>query len=586
MPKFPINDAIITATTLTKVAPATNVVKLPVPPKLTPTQMGALGEGVVQPPTVKPEIAPASAVASSRSTPAYHATLFKTFDLSAVPTYNFYTETENAAPTSDPSGSLWSLPRYVTLRWRIAPTVPTRTVSQKGVRPFVTSDVVKPPRAATFDVAKTALANGYISPGVVQAVISDPPPPVTTKPTAIDEDSFLLAASAKGQSATDHVGDPKSPYSIGQLSFAPLTTVVNFVDPSIAGTFDENRLKVATDPLHLTVAGSLAKIIGALEVVSEFNQDVPVQNPPPDFTAHPNTPTVMYIGYVIERYDMLVDGTMVLGRTILIDDPNVDEFVDQQVAYAGRYAYRIRSIVQWTHRSDVDFAGTSTIDRLSSFAGLITPPLASFYAGYWSDWTRTEVADTVPPEPPDEVTVRPVSWRKEIRVSWKMPNDPQNDLSKLTLVRAEVNSRRISDWRILGEFVVGNGSYVDRDVVPSEGGHSYIYALYSWSYHGVFSPLSDQVEARLSPPDSREELPVVQVAVAGKDPMTHASNEIGVGPTEIKANRRLTFYCRSGTSRQPLRDSTYLVEARSLSTGERALVQLDVDATDIGVVDA
>ena len=147
-------------------------------------------------------------------------------------------------------------------------------------------------------------------------------------------------------------------------------------------------------------------------------------------------------------------------------------------------------------------------------------------------------------------------------------------------------SGRVSDWKVLGEFVVGNGSYVDRDVRTYESGHSYIYALYSWSYHGVISPLSDQVEARLSPTDSREELPVIQISDAGADPMVHASNKRGVDPTEIKANQRLTFYCRGGDSRHPLRDSTYLAEVRSLSTGETALVTLDVDATDIGVVDA
>lgn len=525
-------------------------------------------------------------VSSNKSAPAYYSTLFRKFGLTAEPTYNYYVENEGVAPTSDQSGTLSSLPRYVTLRWRTAPTIPTRQVSQKGVRPYITPDVVHPPKAASFDVAKAALANGYVAPGVISAVIAEPPPPVTTFPTKIDEDSFLLAKETTGQSATDHLGDKSSYYSLAPVSLAQEAKVVNFVDPSIAGTFDANRISIATDPLHLTVAGSLAKVIGSLEVLSEFNQDVSIQNPAPDFVAHPEAPTVAYIGYIIERYDLRSDGSMVLGRSISIDDPTVDEFIDRQVAYDGTYAYRMRSIVQWTHPSDLDFGGASTIDRLSSFAALVTPPLASFYAGDWSDWTRTQVIDTVPPDPPDEVTVRPVSWKGEIRISWREPNNPQKDLSKLTLVRATVASGRVSDWEKLGDFAVRNGSYIDRDVRIHESGYSYIYALYSWSYHGVISPLSDQIEARLSPSDSKTELPVIQISDDGADPMAHASNKHGVDPTEIKANERLTFYCRGGDSRQPLRDSTYLVEARSLSTGEKALVTLDVDATDIGVVDA
>lgn len=535
---------------------------------------------------VDPQVFVPPEVTSAKSSPAYFSTLFRKFGLLAESTYNFYVEGEGVAPVFDQSGTLDSLPRYVTLRWKTAPTIPTRQISQKGVRPYITPEVLQPPKAASFEVAKSALANGYIAPGVITAVIAEPPPPVTTFPTKIDEDSFLLAKETAGQFATDHLGDANSYYSIEPVSLVQEAKVVNFVDPSIAGTFDSNRISIATDPLHLTVAGSLAKVMGSLEVLSEFNQDVAIQNPAPDFTAHPEAPTVAYIGYIIERYDLRPDGSMVLGRTISIDDATVDEFVDRQVAYDGTYAYRMRSIVQWTHASDLDFAGTSTIDRMSSFAALTTPPLASFYAGDWSDWTRTKVVDTVPPDPPDEVTVRPVSWKGEIRISWREPNNPQNDLSKLTLVRAEVVSGRVSDWKKLGDFVVGNGSYVDRDVRTYESGHSYIYSMYSWSYHGVISPLSDQIEARLSPSDSKEELPVIQISDDGADPMVHASNKKGVDPTEIKANGRLTFYCRGGDSRQPLRDSTYLVEARSLSTGEKALVTLDVDATDIGVVDA
>lgn len=524
-------------------------------------------------------------ISSAQSITAYHSTLFREFHLRAESTYNFYVDGEDVAPTSDTPGALTTLPRYVTLRWNTAPPTVSNAESTKGVRPYINPDV-KPIRTATsLEIAKHALANGYISPGVVSSLIVDPPAPVSTQ-TSIDEDSFLLDQSAGGQSAADHVGVKTSPYAIKRLANAEPATVVNFIDPSVAGVFDTNRIQISTDALHLTVAASLAKVIGSLEVISEFNQDVPIQNPPPDFTGRSDSPTVVYVGYVIERYDVGPEGSMVLTRTIMIDDPAMDEFIDRQVAYGGKYVYRIRSIVQWTRTSDIDFNGISTIDRMSSFSSLVSPPLASFYAGDWTDWVRTEVVDNVPPEPPDEVTVRPVSRNKEIRIAWKMPNDPQDDLSGITLVRAVVNNGRISDWQNIGSFAVSNGSYTDRGVMTYESGYSYIYALYSHSYHNVISALSDQIEARLSPADSREEIPVIQVDVRGADPMTHASNTIGVGPTEIKANNSLTFYCRGGTSRQPLRDSTYLVEVRSLSTGERTLVNLDVDATDIGVADA
>ncbi len=543
---------------------------------------------VKQPQTKPPTIDPPTTVTSAKSTQAYHSTLFRSFNLRAESTYNFYVDGEEVEPTSDVSGTLASLPRYVTLRWRPAPTPASKVLPQKGVRPFITPEIVKHPTAATMDVAVTALANGYVSPGVLSALVVDPPLPVLRMPTRIDEDSFLLSKSTAGQFAADEMGDKTSLFAVTPLTLAPIpATVVNFVDPSIAGTFDVNRLQIATDPLHLTIAGSLAKVIGSLEVISEFNQDVPVQNPPPDFTGHPDVPTVMYVGYVIERHDMQPDGSLELGRVITIDDATQDEFIDQQVSYGGTYIYRMRSIVQWTRSSDLDFAGLSTIDRSTAFAARVLPPMASFYAGDWCDWARTQVLDTVPPEPPDEVIVRPISWKGEIRVAWRVGNDPQRDITSFKLLRAVSMAGRISEWRELGTFPVANGSYIDRDVRPYEEGQaSYIYALYSTSYHGVDSFLSDQMEARLAPSDSKEELPVVQAEVRGADRTLHPSGKQLPGPTEIKANKRLTFYCRSATSGHPLRDSMYVVEVRSLATGERALVALDVDATDIGVADA
>ncbi len=538
-----------------------------------------------QPVTRPPQVDVNKTVSSMFSVGAYHSTLFRAFALSAVATYNFYVEGEQSAPTIDISGSLVDLPRYVTLRWHTAPPIPARAGKKKGMR---VQDFKPPLPAAQMDVAVTALANGYISPGVIFALITDAPAPVTKSPTKIDEDAFLLSKTSAGQEAANLIGDKSSQFAILQTSlFTEPVSVVNFIDPSIAGTFEASRLNIATNPLHLTMAGSLAKILGSLEVISEFNQDVPIQNPPPDFVTTSDVPAVTYIGYMIERFDMGKDGSMNLGRTIIIDDPTMDEFIDRQVAYGGVYTYRIRSIVQWTRTDDIDFAGVSTIDRPSAFSSLVSPPLASFYAGDWSDWAKSEVLDTVPPEPPDEVTVRPVSWKGEIRIAWKVGNDPQRDLTRFKLVRAKSSAGRVHDWQEIGSFGIANGSYVDRDVRSyEEGSESYIYALYATSYHGVDSHLSDQVEAKLSPLGSREELPVVQVGIAGDDRTVHPSGKKPPGPTEIKANRRLTFYCRQATSGHPLRDSVYMVEVRSLSTGERALVTLDVDAIDIGVTDA
>ncbi len=523
------------------------------------------------------------AITSMSSTVAFHSTLFEDLGLRASSVYNFFTSDEETAFAADPSASLGSLPRYVVLDWNPASAPRDFTLSRKGLRPFDPRTPTSPP-ALDVPTARNAVANGYVAPGAVQALLVAPI--VLPHVPRFDEDLFLSSPSSAGQSAAFaateseefHVVSPPPPS--GRIR-------VNFVDPSIAGALDGNRIRLASDHTHLASMGAFAKLASGLEVISEFNQDVSLRNPVPVFPASSNTPNLMYVGYIIERFTLDPSGSMLLTRTVPIDDPGQSSFIDREVVYGGRYSYRIRSLVQWTHGPSVGFFGSSSLDRSPSFntAAASAARQASFYAAEWSDWARVAVLDVVPPEPPDELTVRPISAKGQIRVTWKMPNDPQRDIASVTLLRSVGMSGRYTEWIPLVTVVPANGAFVDTDVAPHESSNqSYMYAMFSTSFHGTRSVLSERIIARLTD-RSRYlgEEPVKLAGHRGADPMGHAEGPASPLPTEIVALERIVAYARGGDSALPLFDRTYVIEVQSLSTGERAEVTLGVDTTDVGL---
>jgi hypothetical protein len=193
--------------------------------------------------------------------------------------------------------------------------------------------------------------------------------------------------------------------------------------------------------------------------------------------------------------------------------------------------------------------------------------------------------DDVPPDPPDELTVIPFSRKGLVRVVWKMPNDPRRDVAQLTLLRSVGISGRYSDWQVMGHFVPSNGVFVDNDVAPHELSHrTYMYAMYSTSFHGLQSTLSGKISVRIT--DRSRYLgedPPILVGPAGDDPMDHAVGVRVRDPIEVIAYDRVTAYVRGGPSSLPLFDRSYVIEVQSLATGERAEIGLAVDTTDVGL---
>lgn len=529
-----------------------------------------------------PDISSPQTINSLSSTTAFHPTLFENLNLRAQSVYNFYTADESSAFTSDLSASLDSLPRYVKLTWNPASAPRNFTLSRKGLKPFDDRIPTVQP-AIELSAAKNAVANGYIAPGTVQALLV--PPTVVQNTPQFDEDFYL--ASSHIQRSAPAIIDSDSDFHVTSIPSPSIRIRVNFIDPSIAGALDENRIAMASDHVHLASLGSFSKLASGLEVISEFNQDIPLRNPVPVFPAPINTPDLMYIGYILERYTLGTDGSMVLSRSVIIDDPGQSDFIDREVVYEGRYSYRIRALIQWAHAYNVGFFGTSSLDRPPLFdtsAGS-TARQASFIACEWSDWARVAVLDEIQPDPPDELIVIPMSSKETIRVVWKCPNNPRGDIASVTLLRSTGQNGIYSDWVTLVRTNVANGCFVDTDAKHIESsGLTYMYAMYSTTYHGLRSTLGDRIEVSLTE-RSRYfgENPIRRIGPRGDDPLAHARGPVGKIPSELIAVNRAVFYNRDAQSSIPLFDRPYVVEIQSLSTGERAEILLNVDTTDVDV---
>lgn len=528
---------------------------------------------------------PTKIVKSAGSAIAYHSTLFEDFSLTAVGYYNFFEDDELTNPTQDQSAHINDIARYIELSWRGVPVRQVILPSRKGQRPPDERQAgIKPVLSA--EAANSSVANGYVSPGTVRALLVNPV--IAKQISKFDEDAFLTDPTGGGRNAATYRQEDTSPFHFDPLPSKTERVRANFVDPSIAGALAPTRIGVSSEQVHLATLGSFGKLAPGLEVLSEFNQDVPQRNPPPKFPASTDAPTLMYVGYIIERYSLGADGEMNFNKSISLDDPWQRKYIDRDVLFAERYAYRIRTIVQWTHPSDVGFGGKSTLSRNTIFdaaAGTQTSE-ASFYSGDWSDWSNVEIVDDLLPEPPDELTIRPISSRGIIDVVWKMPNDPQRDLASVRLLRAEMVGGRLGPWKQLGEFAATNGRFVDHAVAPyEESSTAYVYSMYSVSVHGELSALSEQIEARMSDKSHRiGEEPLRQVAIRGGDPFGSSSSKRQMQRDwTVIAKQTANFYIRSADSSHPLFDRNYVVEIQSLSTGERVQVTLAVDSTDIHV---
>jgi hypothetical protein len=379
-----------------------------------------------------------------------------------------------------------------------------------------------------------------------------------------------------------------------------------FIYTALGGVIDEKKIGLMSKIEHAETVTALAQVLPNLEMLARSgihnrHRDVKLVS----FLSPSDLKPLEYVGYVLEKYAKNGSGVFELVETILLPSRDYDEYVDTKVVYGGVYRYRIRTIMRWTRSVNVDHEGRdeSVIEHYGSQTHGIATYQSSYVAGEWSkQWAYGSLLDMVPPSPPDELTVRPDSFRKLIVVTFKLPDNSQRDISSMRLFRKIQDSfgQDKTEWAMISEsretlngseLAPSNVIFNDPDVEYfQEHGLRYVYAAQTLSKHGESSVLSEQLAARLNRDyASYGEFGIDFVSSPGvrmeyfgafaTSPIRKSSFEVvaAVPPAaneEAVRKASFVFSGREAVGNAAFDDSDYVLRVESLDTGEVRDVEL------------
>ena len=408
---------------------------------------------------------------------------------------------------------------------------------------------------------------------------------------------------------------------------------VKLIHTNMEGLVSPERVGAATSPEHAESIIAVSQFAGNLAVYAAagFQEQQRAINIP-SFSAPEDMKPLEYIGYVIEKFEQ-IGGSFRLVETINIPGREYDRYIDTKVKYGVPYRYRIRSIIRWCRPIARGVMGYDKTYSTASVAGLdsVAPNLVSFFGSEWSrDWGQAMVIDTTPPNPPDELVVRPHSAEKAIEITMKLPHNPQRDISKMTLWRklqdewgndltnwvqitepsdpktsqgtklpAVMNFREEQDQETgrdplaynrsivnqFVEFAPVNARFIDYGVQYFGGQtrYRYVYAAMCHTRHGEKSKLSDQLSAIVNPEWAKTgEYPVKFVSCAGVDrdfdtgvfstyPERHIRSEVVQRP-----GSHFSLVAQARTAKRALNNNTYVARVESLDTGQHVDIPVKV----------
>jgi len=647
-------------------------------------------------------------VFSAESGEAPFETFFHDFDLQAFPFYNFWTpdETKNDI-TERGNRDLSDIPRFIKLTWNPAPDLQDpeeklkpRRADIRDIKPVVFSGEIDKPivfankgiqflpehlQKVGFKKIKGILANGYMAPGVLEAIVelyfsnTSEAKSINSanKLLHIDEDSFLSNPNTTGiavhemksqihqlvnfsremRDVSSELIDVKSELYDGKSSATKTTTnggkikiatsnpdspslsitantatnsnknqsdqltdlassvnqgnsevaesmqvKVKFFNPAVDGILRQEKINMMKTPEHVETAAAIASNISKLDILSKTSiQTKKIDRKIPSVPS-PKFKPFAYLGYVIEKYVRLSSGIFSLVEEIDVPAVEADYYIDTKIKYGEVYRYRIKAIFMWTRHELFTFRSGNKFQnsRFGTQTTKLAPYQSSFFATEWGHkWAYGCCIDDQPPAPPDELTVRPDSNRKRIVVTFKLPFNPQKDISKMRLLRKlkDEFGKDLTDWHVVKEsssasineadihFAPENVIYFENDVDFFQNTkQKIVYAAQTLTRHGEHSTLSEQLAVRLNSEHfTKGEFPVEFVSSPGVRyeytgafstiPITRTKTSVVMKPepthlgkspgkTSIKVSGRDTL----GSSL--LTDTDYIARILSLDTGE------------------
>jgi hypothetical protein len=204
------------------------------------------------------------------------------------------------------------------------------------------------------------------------------------------------------------------------------------------------------------------------------------------------------VGYIIDRYEQLTDGSLKTLTPIVLENPYLNSAVDLNVRYGATYAYAIRTIAEFTIPSINDDTHELVIAKLLISSKATKP----FYV---------QCHENVPPPSPSDFNCH---WNYELNrlgLTWSFPPNTQRDIKKFQIFRRKTVQEPFQLIRMYN-FDDSEVQAVDNEQVPAadtvlmtepllyfvddefDKDSKYIYALCSIDAHGLTSNYSEQFE--------------------------------------------------------------------------------------------
>jgi hypothetical protein len=259
-------------------------------------------------------------------------------------------------------------------------------------------------------------------------------------------------------------------------------------------TVFEEALKIQEDQRHLVSSAIIDAADYDFEVV-EFVGAKPVS--PGGYS-----PNKQFLGYIIEKNEILADGTIVAKDPIIIESPNITTAIDFKVKYGATYAYTIKSVVLME----------SMAEDTGSPNGCFVL-LQYLISSRKSTESEIRCVENTPPPPPADFNAMWAADENRLYVNWAFPVNIQQDIKQWQIFRRESiydpfelqkvydfndstllatdDFSEFPDEQLIEKSDSPNNTYIDKEFLKDS---KYIYAVCAVDAHGLTSNYSTQFE--------------------------------------------------------------------------------------------
>jgi hypothetical protein len=278
----------------------------------------------------------------------------------------------------------------------------------------------------------------------------------------------------------------------GTITAASLNSTKNIYADEIASTST-----TLTDLQTQSVARSQPYVLRTSDYEAEFSFVGTGQT----FFSKKNT----LIGYIMQKFELLPDGTVSIVKERLILTPSATSFLDPDVAYGRNYRYRVIALYACSFQ-----VNQQVLDKF----GFEEDSTVTKYALFASRGKDTSVVceEHIAPPPPVDLKFRYRGDNTGLNVTWNFPVNLQRDIKKFQVFRRRTISEPFQLLRVydFDDSVSKSAdpenvpeSLITRSLLPTTlhrdteftKNSKFIYAICAIDAHGLTSNYSVQLEA-------------------------------------------------------------------------------------------